>query len=408
VAEATANPFSPRIVAGVVVAGVIAFLGFLFLTAYAPQMAERGDGGVHPLSRSLVGFYGLYRLAETTGRPVDLGRTKDSWQVPGLVIVTISPETDPARLKSLVDARRNTDRATTLYILPKWISYPMPDKYGWVLTPEMLPPRWSPKLLNVFGPIAFNSGTSARDVRISGVGDNGLPNVDVAAPRRLHYIVSGMDPVLADTAGRTIMGAAYFENGSEEYILADPDLLSNRGLKSAEGARAALSIIDDLRADEQDSVAFDLALNARDDRNLLQLMFEPPFLAVTLAVLVAAALTAIGAFGRFGPPLTEPRAIPFGKRALADNAAVLIGRAGAVKRLGDRYVAHIREAVAGALGAGTLDAVAQERWLTELPGIAGPDFATLAARARGADSSEAMRAAAAALHHWRGEVMRDR
>jgi hypothetical protein len=87
---------------------------------------------------------------------------------------------------------------------------------------------------------------------------------------------------------------------------------------------------------------------------------------------------------------------------------MLIGRAGAVKRLGDRYVVMTRDAVASALGAGALDPEAQEAWLASLPGRDGPDFGTLAAAARGATSSEAMRAAAMALHNWRNEVTRDR
>ena len=151
-----------------------------------------------------------------------------------------------------------------------------------------------------------------------------------------------------------------------------------------------------------------MVLNASGSRNLLQLMFEPPFLALTLAVLAAAMLVGIHAFGRFGPAVPEPRAIPFGKRALADNAAVLIARAGAVKRLGDRYVTIIRESAATALGAGALDPQAQERWLANLPVVHSPDFATLAAKARAAPNSDAMRSAARALYDWRNEVVRDR
>lgn len=70
VADGNANPFSARLVALLVLAGIVAFLGFLFLTAYAPQLKIRGGNGASPISKSAVGFYGLYHLSETTGRQI--------------------------------------------------------------------------------------------------------------------------------------------------------------------------------------------------------------------------------------------------------------------------------------------------------------------------------------------------
>lgn len=405
----TENPFSTRIIAIVVLGGVLAFLGFLFLMAYAPQIKARGNSGPQPMSKSAVGFYGLYKLSEATGRLTDLGTDQAHWGATGFVIVTIQPETDVERLKELVAMRRSVEDSKTLYILPKYLTMPMLLQSGWVQNMGTLPPEWSKELLEVFGRISFAAEKSPKANRIIGVEGEEMEGVDIAAPSAtLHYIAKGMKPVLVDSGGDIVLGRTDLNNGAADYILADPDILSNQGLKSPEGARAALAILDALRHDTQDSVAFDMALNASGSRNLLQLMFEPPFLALTLAVLAAAMLVGIHAFGRFGPAVPEPRAIPFGKRALADNAAVLIARAGAVKRLGDRYVTIIRESAATALGAGALDQQAQERWLANLPVVHSPDFATLAAKARAAPNSDAMRSAARALYDWRNEVVRDR
>jgi hypothetical protein len=140
-----------------------------------------------------------------------------------------------------------------------------------------------------------------------------------------------------------------------------------------------------------------------DNRNLLRLMFEPPFLAFTLALLVAAILTGLHAVVRFGPPVTEGRAIPFGKRALADNAALLISRAGREDRLGDRYVSVVRDAAGSALGAHALAPDDLERWLGNLPG----GFTDLAYAARNAPDAASMRDAAAALYQWKKDVTRD-
>jgi hypothetical protein len=407
--RASDNPFSVRTVAIVVLSGALAFLGFLFLMAYAPQMKSRGSAGPLPLSKSAVGFYGLYKLSETTGRLTTLGSSEDHWSAPGFVIVTIQPDTDVERLRRLVATRRRVEDSKTLYILPKYVTAPMLVRPGWVQNMGPLQPEWSKQLLEVFGRIRFAEERTPKDNRIHGVAGSEMADIDVPAPAPvLHYIAQGMKPVLVDNGGDIVLGRTDLNNGAADYILADPDILSNQGVKTPQGARAALAILDALRADTQDSVAFDMVLNQQGSRNLLQLMFEPPFLALTLAVLATALLLGIHAFARFGPPLAEPRAIPFGKRALADNAAILIGRAGAVKRLGDRYVAMIRESTAQALGAGALDPVAQETWLASLPAAPAGSFAELAERARTAPNSDAMRSAARALHDWRNEVVRDR
>lgn len=403
------NPFSIRTIALVVLGGALAFLGFLFLMAYAPQIKARGSSGAQPMSKSAIGFYGLYRLSKDTGRLTELGDSEDSWSNTGFMIVTIQPDTDVERLKRLVAVRRATEETKTLYILPKYLTLPMFTQSGWVQNMGTLEPEWSKELLEVFGRIRFAEEKTPKGNRIVGAEGGEMAGVNIPAPAAaLRYIAKGMKPVLIDSGGDIVLGRTDLNNGSADYILADPDILSNQGLKSPEGARAALAIIDALRHDTKDSVEFDMVLNASGSRNLLQLMFEPPFLALTLAVLAAAMLVGIHAFGRFGPAIPEPRAIPFGKRALADNAAVLIARAGAVKRLGDRYVAMIRESAATALGAGALDPQAQERWLADLPVSQSADFATLAAKARAAPNSDAMRSAARALYDWRNEVIRDR
>ena len=409
-AEAAApQTFSAKVIAAVVVGAALAFLGFLFLMAYAPQLKRGVGDGVHPMSKAAVGFYGLYHLAEETGRPVALGDREALWRTPGFVIVTIDQNTDAARLRKLIAARRDVARSVTLYIMPKWVTASLFGHAHWVQSLDDLPPAFADSAAEPLGRLKFGTAIDGAAGRIHGVAKGELPGVEVAQPRRPHFLVSGAKPVLVDEQGRTVLGRNDVGEDIREYVLADPDIMSNQGLKSLAGARAALQIVDAMRADENDSVAFDLALNGeRDARNLLQLMFEPPFLALTLAVLAAALLVGIHAFGRFGPPVAEPRALPFGKRALADNAAVLIGRAGAVKRMGDRYVALIRDSVTVRLGATALDNDALERWLAALPGVRGPDFATLAKNARTARDAEGVRAAAHALHNWRNEVVGDR
>ncbi|TGT22529.1 DUF4350 domain-containing protein, partial [Mesorhizobium sp. M4B.F.Ca.ET.172.01.1.1] len=132
------------------------------------------------------------------------------------------------------------------------------------------------------------------------------------------------------------------------YILTDPDFINNAALGDEQKAAAALDMIAMLEP-AKGAVMFDLTLHGVGQKyDLAKLLIEPPFLALTLSVLVAAALAFLHGLGRFGPPRAEGRAIAFGKRALVDTTATLLRRAGRLQGLGDRYAALVRQR-AGAL-----------------------------------------------------------
>jgi hypothetical protein len=400
-----ANPFNTRTILWVIAAGLLAFGGFLFLSAYAPKWDRGSDGGTHVLSKSAVGFSGLKQLAELTERPTDIGADKDTWWRDGFVLVTIGQNTNPKLLKELVDTRRSVEDSITLYVLPKWNVMPLQGKRRFVQTPGMNDPATFKEIMDKIAPVQLADAKRSGDGRIRGVADEEMNAVNVAQSAYVRHLTKGITPILVDGGGHTILGR--FDDDDHvgyTYVLADPDLLSNKGLKTEAGAKAALQIIDALRFGDEDSIAFDTVLvGFADSRNLLQLMFEPPFLAFTLALIAAALLAGLHAIGRFGPPAIEGRAIPFGKRALADNIAMLIKRAGREDRLGDRYVAVVRDAAGAALGAGHLAAEPLEKWLAGLPG----GFDTLAYAARNAPDAASMQTAAAALFQWKKDVMRD-
>ncbi len=399
--RADANPFSATTIIWMIVAGLLAFAGFLFLTAYAPKWDRGSDGGTHVLSKSGVGFSGLYALEKDwNGDDVALIENKDEWYTKGLLIVPIEETMAPEALEALVRVRQASqmEGATTLYILPKWDTQPDPKRRGWVshMGTTAGPPS---KLIKVLGEVEVLPGTTDKGERVTG-----LDGVDLPAPPDIRYISKGVTPILSDSKDRTILGMIDNDDTPAAFILADPDLLANHGLKTRAGAAAAIAILQALRPDGEGDIAFIARLaGGSDNRNLLQLMFEPPFLAFTITLIAAALLVGLHALGRFGPPAIEGRAIPFGKRALADNVATLITRAGREDRLGDRYVTVVRDAAGAALGAGALTPEALETWLGTLPG----GFTDLAFAARNTPDAASMRDAAAALFQWKKDVTSD-
>lgn len=395
-AERGDNPFTAKTVLWMLAAGVLAFAGFLIFTAYAPEWKVRGDGGTHALSKSAVGLSGLFAIETALqGDRVVAADDRDYWSEEGLLIVPLTAQTDVDALKALIAAREGEGdgAATTLYILPKWATTPYPGRSGWVAGGEPYPAEMLQRLLTPLGAAKLATGASSSALRSA----DGA--IRFAVLREMRWL-TGVTPVIADARGRAVLGRV----SSHVFVLADPDLLNNQGMKSRDNAAAAVALIERLRPDDESMIAFDMVLaGIGQKRNLLRLMFEPPFLAFTLALLAAGLLIGWHAFGRFGPPVPEGRAIPFGKRALADNAARLIARTGRERALGDRYVAVVRDAAGAALGAGALEPDALERWLETLPG----NFAQHAAAARNAPDAAHMRDAAAALHAWKKEIVRD-
>jgi hypothetical protein len=147
---------------------------------------------------------------------------------------------------------------------------------------------------------------------------------------------------------------------------------------------------------------FDLTLHgANRKHDLMKLLLEPPFLALTLAILAAAALALLHGLGRFGPAQAETRAIPFGKRALVETTARLMRRAGRLDHLGGRYAALMRQRAGAILGApqGLRDE-ALDHWLDARDRDKKEGYAALSGATRRAGNEAELTTAARKLHRW--------
>lgn len=395
------NPFDARTVLLVLAAGIVAFVLFLLATAFAPQWRQSSTGGASAVSRSAIGFSGLFSvLHDLDGDGVAIATSRDAWSTPGLLVVTPAVDADPDALAALIEARagETLERATTLIVLPKWLTAPDMNHRGWVMNAGVLPPAALEGLLKPLG-VVLDAGPVPPHTRLR----DDAGDVDVAMPESPRWLTRGVVPVVGDGNGRIVVGRLENNGGPDIFVLADPDLLSNRAMKPLAGAATAVAIVDWLRPRERAVMFDDLTRTAGSNRNLLRLMFEPPFLAFTIVLIVAALMVGWHALTRFGPPLAEGRAIPFGKRALVDTAAMLVARARREHRLGERYVVVVRDAVAAALGATHLPPDDLEAWLGRLPG----GYAQLAHAARTATDAASMQRAAAALYQWKKDVTRD-
>lgn len=389
-----AGTFRPAAMVLIVAVGALAFIAMLLLAAYAPDWRSTQNGGAHALSKAATGFSGIVRLAEATGRNPQVVRSAAQLDSEDLVILT--PETGEANLTEILEQR---GPKATLVVFPKWQTVRHPSRTGWVRSLGLVPEFSAERVLAP----AFRLDVTRRRGSGRWLTNTGAdaPALRFVAPRVIQT-VSGkiLHPIIVDAGGRAVVAKV---GDGALYVLSDPDLLSNQGVADLNQATAALGLLDHLNSTDAGSVIFDVTLNGfGHSPSPLRLAFDPPFLAVTLALALAALLAAVQAMFRFGAVRLPERALAFGKAALIDNAAALVRRAGREAALGPRYVDAIRDKAAIAFGAlarlrdGSLDA-----YLDKMP--RGGRFSELAEAASNARHRQDMLAAAQALHQWQRE-----
>lgn len=391
--------FSRRTLFWGIFASLLAAAGFFLLSTYAPDFRQPEGGGT-PLSKGGTGYAGLVEwLKLTNGQAPPMARGEKDLESPlastFLLIVTIAPESDPAALQRIVKLRSGKD---TLFVLPKWVTIPQGGHEGWAMKVERLPNTMVNDWLGRLAKAKLGEGKPTVD-KIDVEGRK------IAVPDELQW-VADEHPLISAGDGRAVLTEL---DNEPFYILTDPDLINNAALKDEQKAAAALDMIAMLEP-AKGAVMFDLTLHGiGQNYDLGKLLVEPPFLALTLSVLVAAALAFLHGLGRFGPPRAEGRAIAFGKRALVDTTAMLLKRAGRLQELGDRYAALMRQRAAALLGAPHgLQGEALDRWLDSRDKGEAYGFTQRFKTVNDSKTLAEMHEAAEELHDWTARRLGER
>jgi len=406
---AASSPFRVLTVAVLIAVGVTAFVAMLVLGAYAPDMRSGHNGGTHALSNGATGFRALYELAEATGRNPRIVRNSHEFDTEDLLVA--SPDRGATDISAALAGRA---ARPTLFILPKWDTVNDSAHPGWVR---------GLGLIDVSEPIGVLARGINFDIRRYRSDGSALrtsdlpPEIHFTAPRTIQAItgvtlgndqsneVLPLRPLVSDAHGGILLAQL---GNRKLFVLADPDLLNNLGMRDPAQAAAALALLDWLNSSEAQGIAFDVSFNGLGHSNSpLKLLFEPPFVALTLGIAAALLLTGWHALARFGAARPSVRAIAFGKTALVDNSAALMRKARRESRMGGRYAAMIRDRAARAFGApARLQGDALDAYLDELR---RPErFTTLRQRAEDARDRIEMLHAAQALHAWQADKMENK
>lgn len=404
-ADGTASGgFSPLTMIVVLLVGVVSLAGLGVLSAYQPELKSGNDGGGHALSKSSIGYAALPRLLSGMGQTVILSRGPlGENAADSLLVLTPAAGAPPEQVEDLFHG------GATLIVLPKWHAAPYRENPGWVTTVGVNSPEQALSVL----PDDLREGTSLTQTSGAQAVVLRQPNgravgasVTIETPRR----ISGAQwiPVVVDTRGAPVL---VLHRESLTYVLADADLLNTQGLKSLNGAKTALALVDIVRTDGS-PVAFDLTQHGfQRTRNLLRLMIEPPLLGLTLILAALAAFAGWQSLIRFGPALRGGRVVALGKRALADNTAGLVRMAKREHHMASPYALLVRGAVARAIGAPrSLDGAQLDAFLDRVGLTVGATrpYTVLAEDARSAKTPGDLMRVARDLYRWTQEMTRAR
>jgi hypothetical protein len=395
----SSSPFAVRTVAILIAVAVISFGAFMVLAGWAPELRDRDQAGDHPFSTSAIGYNGFVQLLEAQDYPVEISRSASDLDggVYGTMVVTLSPW---GVKKSLEDY---TPVPTTLIVLPKWNGR----------TDRLNPTRQKDTDLTNESLIddlleALDMDASIARIDVPDRVDTPFGPMALEPDLKMQVLHSDVLEPVVDTGDGYLLARV---PGQDIFILADPDMINTFGLAERENARFAMQMINFMRYDDDEPIVFDATLHGfTRSENLLQMMFDAPFLGVTLIALTAALLLGWAASIRFGPPSREGRAIALGKQALANNSAGLVTMARRETRMAPGYLTLIRRRVAREIGAPRTLTEAQLSELFDRLGpeeISGKTFSQLEAGLRApAASREDLMHKARDLWRWRRDILR--
>ncbi len=338
------EPFAPRTVVTLIVVGVLAFVGALALLILDDQQGRGRVLGPTASSSSAVGYHALAHLLEEFDIPFASNRagvTRSAANT-GLLVMAepiLATEDDREAFKARLARARNV-----LVVLPKWLAAETQDRPDWVFDANL-------RTIDQPASVMAILGGGATIHRSDGPHDWVLGAAPAPSSEHVVQLVRGsaLRPIVRTDDG--ILFGAMNDGAGQIYVLSDPDILANHGIREGDNAALALRLIELARAGDG-RVIFDETIHGFPARpNLWRAMFELPFAIVTVAFLAAVAVLLWATVRRFGAPQPVPPALPAGKAGLIHSTAELLVFGRRARHLLERYFSITRRDVARRLHA---------------------------------------------------------
>lgn len=322
--------FSRRVLIPWALAAVAIFAASVYLLGRSDTDTADSTGPTVE-SRSALGFAGIADILEQLGTPVIHTRYRSREKLgDGGVLVIAEPRLD---LRNLIAADKLMKAKAVLLVLPKWVGVESQDHSGWIGNADLAAIATVQMALDLTDARAeFQRGPGIDRWDHNEIG----PRPVVPAPAQ--FIISDkLRPVVAQ--GDHILVGEMKTKGRRVFVLADPDVLSNRALENPANAAFAVALLGALRTGDG-PVVFDESLNSLSGNgpNIIDRLFKPPLLPGSLLTIMAAILLLWATMPRFGAADPPAPALESGKRGLIDNIASLVGFSGRRGLIATRFV----------------------------------------------------------------------
>lgn len=399
------GPFSKTALAIIIPVAVVSLLVAGLLSIFGDDLAPTQSSGADGYSRSAIGHRGFVDLMRALDIPVVVSRGDSAEKARDGVLVIAEPsapdQPSRERLKKLV-----ADGQRVLLVLPKWYGHSERGE-DWVDDVDLIPTDELKDVLAAAGlpnleisrheePVPWTSGTGS------------LPTL--REPQLL--VLTDDTPVLPVVASSrsSLVSRLEATPGKQLWILSDPDVLNNYGLRDPENSRFMIELVEDLRGNGPVVLDETMHGNAQTP-SLVRTLFRFPLVLATLQVLICAVLALWAAAVRFGPKKASPPPIAPGKDFLIRNTAALLRYGGHHVHAIERYLAVAIRDVRHALHAPDARSTEQStQWLERVRAqrhcdISLPDLQDAVIRAKD-DKPEQLVELADRIYRWRQEMTR--
>ncbi|MDQ3363935.1 MAG: hypothetical protein M3680_00685 [Myxococcota bacterium] len=364
------NPFSRTTIALIIGVAAASLAVAAALTVFGDDLGgKEPSAGADTYSVSAIGHRGLVEMLTKLDIPVVKSRAASGDKATtGLLVIaepTVSDEASKQRLRALV-----ASAPRVLIILPKW--------YGsatrgaeWIDEANALPES---EIDDVLIAVGVSTRVARRTAPVPAnhwaAPELGLEQPKLKLPRPQLLAAGDEDIALAGDGVNELVVKHELEDGHTLWIVGDPDVLNNHGLRHPDNAVFAITLIDQAR-DGGPVVVDEVIHGYAQQPSLLRTLFRFPLVLATLQVLICALLAVWAAMVRFGPRRAAPPPLAPGKDFLIQNTAALLHYGGHHTDALRRYLVQSVAAVRHGLHAPSLAPSAMTQWLENVRGVRG-------------------------------------
>jgi len=396
--------FSQRTIIWLIAVGGLSFLCTIVLVIFGEDLLPTSTVQANAYSQSAIGHMAFVETLRALGIPVLVSRSDSALKAGpnDLVIVAEPPaeQKDDAYLLGLLEADR------VLLVLPKWVANADFKNRHWAKQVYRLPSDNADDILRI---VASHGSTRIVQREIGWNRNRYGGEASLAQPQLM--TADGLMPIIDSNLG-VLLGEAEDSYG-RLWVLSDPDLISNQGLKHGDNAVIAVGMVQELLPAGGSVIVDEVIHGFRRDPSVWRELFEFPIIIITINALAAVAVLLWSATGRFGSPIPIEPPLKAGKTTLIGNAAGLLQFGGHSVEILGRYLAvtfadvasrvHAPAQLGGAALDQWLERIGKARHVRSAPAQLRRE-AELATAAGRADDRRLLHAARD-LHRWKREML---